>query len=69
VSSLEKKDNMNIEIKKLELSDISFRIEELRSILNEICCTKEGYDYNNRLEVSQCLDDLIVEYMRKLHEQ
>lgn len=68
MSSLERKAQNNIEIKKLELSDISFRIEELRGILNEICCTEENNDYDNRLEVSQCLDELIVQYMKKLHE-
>lgn len=66
VSSLEKKGYNKIEIKKLDIDDISFRIEELRGILNEICCTEEEYDYNNRLKVSQNLDELIVEYMKKL---
>jgi hypothetical protein len=69
VSSLEEKVHNNIEIKKLELSDIGFRIEELRSILNEICCTEEKCDYDNRLEVSQALDELIVEFMKKFHEE
>lgn len=50
----------NIDIKKL-----SDRINEIRDILNQICCTlDENEDKEEILKVSEYLDVLIVEYMK-----
>jgi hypothetical protein len=38
---------------------------ELRIILNDICTNSEGVENSKeRLIISECLDELIVEYMR-----
>ena len=54
-----------------ETSEISHKqklknsIDTLRDILNEKCCLIDGYQVNReKLNVSQQLDTLIVEYMR-----
>jgi two-component system cell cycle response regulator len=55
----------SINIKKLNTS-----IEELRDTLNELCATSDDeVDYNYKLKVSEYLDDLIVEYMKKISKQ
>lgn len=55
--------------KHLELARLNKNIEELRDILNEICCTiDESENDKERLSISKCLDDLIVEYMRELNK-
>ncbi len=52
--------------RKLELEKISRNIEELRDILNEICCTTvEDEKDEERLAVSEALDELIVRYMKE----
>lgn len=54
--------------KQLTLKKLSEGIEELRHILNEICCTvDESENDKERLIISKCLDELIVEYMRELN--
>ncbi|MGH4118158.1 aspartyl-phosphate phosphatase Spo0E family protein [Clostridium sp.] len=45
-------------------------INDLRAVLNEICCTDEEADADievdvKKLNISRELDGLIVEYMRK----
>lgn len=56
--------------KHLELARLNKGIEELRDILNEICCTvDESEKDKERLTVSKCLDDLIVEYMKELNKK
>ena len=48
-----------------ELFELRNRIEALRITLDEMCVTLEGNEDNKqRLEVSQYLDNLIVEYMK-----
>lgn len=51
----------------LDLEKLNDKIEELRNILNEVCCTIDtDTDYDTRLAKSQYLDELIVQYMKKL---
>jgi two-component system, cell cycle response regulator len=58
------------ESRKLELDKLNERIEELREILNEICCTvDESENDMERLTISMYLDELIVEYMKELNNQ
>jgi hypothetical protein len=53
----------------LELEKINKNIQELRDILNEICCTEaEDEKDKERLAVSEALDELIVQYMKKLNK-
>ncbi|WP_169911732.1 Spo0E family sporulation regulatory protein-aspartic acid phosphatase [Clostridium oryzae] len=41
-------------------------IENLRDILNDICVTIDDVENDNeKLIVSRCLDELIVEYMKQ----
>ena len=55
--------------KHLELEKINKNIEELRDILNEICCTVAEDEKNEeRLTVSEALDELIVQYMKELNK-
>jgi two-component system, cell cycle response regulator len=55
--------------KHLELERINKNIEELRDILNEICCTiTEDEKYKERLTVSEALDELIVQYMKEINK-
>jgi len=52
----------NITIEKLDT-----RINSLRDILNEICCTELNDEVNEqRLLISKELDELIVRYMKEL---
>lgn len=56
------------ESKYLQLKKLNKSIEELREILNEICSTTQDSEKNKeRLAVSKCLDELIVEYMKELN--
>jgi hypothetical protein len=42
-------------------------INNLRDVLNEICCTDSGTEEKKeRLDISMKLDKLIVEYMNKI---
>jgi hypothetical protein len=61
---------LNKEIsKQLELEKINKNIQELRDILNEICCTVvEDEKDKERLGVSEALDKLIVQYMKELNK-
>lgn len=55
--------------KELKLSKLREQINELRNALNEVCCTIEnGKTNQERLQVSQSLDELIVEYMKGLDD-
>ncbi|MCB2298213.1 aspartyl-phosphate phosphatase Spo0E family protein [Clostridium tagluense] len=46
------------------MEDLNRRINDLRDILNEICCTDQNADgEDERLAASRSLDKLIVEYM------
>lgn len=59
-----------VKVEKMEendLSKLSYKMEELRDILNSMC-TEEDYliDYEEVVYVSQCLDKLIVSYMKCL---
>jgi two-component system, cell cycle response regulator len=57
------------ESRQLELDKLNKSIEELREILNEICCTVDESDNDKeRLTISRYLDELIVEYMKQLNE-
>ena len=57
----------NIEKKAVKLSDLNRQINEVREILNELCCTVDTTKaINDRLTISQYLDELIVEYMKEL---
>lgn len=43
------------------------RINNLRDVLNEICCTDSGnVAGEEKLKISRNLDELIVEYMKKM---
>ena len=56
--------------KDINLSNLSNKINEMRDVLNEICCTSfESEPDLKILTVSQSLDELIVEYMRKTNKQ
>jgi len=44
------------------LFELNKQIEEVRDILNEVCVTSE--DSKATLLISQCLDELIVEYFK-----
>jgi two-component system, cell cycle response regulator len=56
------------ESKYLQLNKLNKGIEELREILNEICATVDDSEKDKeRLAVSKCLDELIVEYMKELN--
>lgn len=61
---------VNGDSKHLELDRLNRGIEELREILNEICCTAdESENDKERLTVSKCLDELIVAYMKELNKK
>ena len=59
-------------IEKVSLENITIeylkdRINDLRDVLNEICCTDVGNVVGEeKLNISRDLDDLIVEYMKKI---
>lgn len=57
-----------VEQKDIKLYKLNRQINEVREILNEVCCTvniAEAVD--DRLIISQYLDDLIVKYMKELN--
>ena len=70
-----KKTPVNIPIIKnskdnVKLLNLYYEINELREVLNEICCdTYDSRTNSKRLNVSQCLDELIVEYMKELNNK
>lgn len=52
---------------EIKLERIDTCINELRALLNEICATSEGSEDNEeRLIISRCLDELIVEYLKHI---
>ena len=59
----------NLTLDNITMEDLNKRINDLRDILNEICCT--GLDrevQENRLITSRSLDELIVKYMKGLRD-
>lgn len=52
-------------LKIIHIQQLDKLIMELRIILNEICINSEGIENSKeRLIISECLDELIVEYMK-----
>ena len=55
--------------KNIKLSKLNKQINEIREILNEACCTLQAGEINpDRLIISECLDELIVEYMKEINK-
>lgn len=53
----------------IKLERLKEQIDELREILNEICVSPQNTELTKEmLIVSQCLDELIVEYMNQINE-
>ena len=53
--------------KNKKLSILNYKIQELRSVLNEMCISsEETEEYKETLRISQDLDELIVEYMKNV---
>ena len=51
----------------ITIQDLNDRINDLRDILNEICCTDPSTQaQEERLVISRNLDELIVEYMKEI---
>lgn len=61
---------MNYEVTfDIKLERLKEQIDELREILNEICASSQNTKLTKEmLIVSQCLDELIVEYMNQINE-
>lgn len=56
----------NIYIDSLDIENLKKSINEIREILDELCITTEEINNSEeRLAVSQYLDDLIVAYMKQ----
>lgn len=54
----------------LDLEKLNNKIIELRDVLNEVCCTMDTEEnYDIRLAKSQYLDELIVQYMKKVNKK
>lgn len=51
----------------VRLLAVSKKIEEVRAVLNELCVNSK--DLGDTLLVSQCLDELIVEYYKLIKEK
>ncbi|OPJ54675.1 hypothetical protein CLORY_45220 [Clostridium oryzae] len=52
--------------KNMKRHNLDCLIENLRDILNDICVTIDDVENDNeKLIVSRCLDELIVEYMKQ----
>lgn len=61
-------DFINTKQKTIKLSELNKHINEIREILNEACCTVDtSENVNERLAISQYLDELIVQYMKELN--
>jgi len=70
ISSINEKkvDFENVEQKTIKLAKLNRQINEVREILNEVCCTLDTTKaVDDRLIISQYLDKLIVEYMKELN--
>lgn len=62
--------NLQINLKDIELSELKENIDEIRDILNEISCTSESSDNGKeRLLLSEYLDKLIVKYMKTIQKR
>lgn len=61
---------MNCEaVFNIRLERLKEQIDELRETLNEIYASSQGVDLTKEiLVISQCLDELIVEYMNQINE-
>lgn len=54
-------------IGSLTIEELSNRINDLRDVLNEACCTDQNTEsQEQRLIISRNLDELIVNYMIKM---
>ena len=65
------KDNLSNDIntKEIRLVKLNIKINEIRDILNDICCTlEENEDTTERLVVSRYLDELILEFIREINK-
>lgn len=59
----------NFDMKYSKLIKLDKQINELREILNDICCTlDENHGKKEKLIISKLLDELIVEYMNQIYE-
>lgn len=60
----------DVKQKTINLSELNRHINEIRETLNELCCTADSKEtINDRLIISQYLDELIVKYMKELNNQ
>jgi|GEM_PF-120253 len=58
-----------IKHKTIKLAELNRHINEIRELLNEVCCTVATSEtINDRLAISQYLDELIVKYMKDLND-
>ena len=56
-----------VTLQNMTMEDITDRINNLREVLNEMCCAdSDAQTQRERLAVSRSLDDLIVEYMKEI---
>ena len=56
-----------VTLHNITMEDLTNRINNLREVLNEICCADADVETKEeRLAVSRSLDKLIVEYMKEL---
>lgn len=58
-------------VNNIKLEKLDKQINEMRDVLNEVCCTKDDEQdkddiSSKRLVISQFLDELIVEYMKEV---
>jgi hypothetical protein len=57
----------NLTLDNITIEDLDERINDLRDILNEVCCTEQNTEkIEERLITSRYLDELIVKYMKRL---
>ena len=57
----------SLTLDNITLEELNKRINDLRDILNEICCTDQNTELQEeRLNISRNLDVLIVKYMKEL---
>ncbi|WP_297422020.1 GGDEF domain-containing protein [Clostridium sp.] len=60
----------SLEEKTIKISELNRHINEVREVLNEVCCTiNTNETINDRLVISQYLDELIVRYMKELNHK
>ena len=56
-----------VTLHNITMEDLAHRINNLREVLNEICCAgTDAETQKERLAVSRSIDDLIVEYMKEI---